>query len=72
MLMKGKMDKTKKVVVILLILAVLFSAVSILINLSISSGDKINSQKQVVSESGKGNIGFVVEKSIIEGGIDGS
>ena len=63
------MDKTQKIVVVLLIVAILFSAVSIIISLSVNNA-KFPEIKPVQprSNSASAEIGFFIESNNAGGG----
>ena len=63
---RGKIGGSKKLIVALLILAILFSAFSIIISMTISNFEIPQFRRPVsgeASSSGVGGIGFVVESS---------
>ena len=69
MIKRGKMDKTQKIIVVLLIVAILFSVVSIIISLSVSNV-KFPEIKPVQpkSNSASAEIGFFIEGNNEGGG----
>ena len=64
---KGEIDRSKKLIIALLILAILFSVVSLVISFGVSNFDipefRRPASGQVIGGSGEGGLNFVVESS---------
>lgn len=62
------MNRKEKIVVVLFIVAMLFSVISIVINLGVFSfSDSKQISEKVLAESGKGSVNLLVEGNVING-----